>query len=116
MKFVFVLLTVLALSTCNTDLEATIDREKAIRCIRYAEPVLEDIVNIVNIFQEKNYGQLIPKLTEVVEHVKEIIGNCIGQKSDDVVLQVPVGLIIWGVNLGIKLIKGIIGLFKRKKK
>ena len=87
MKFIFVLLTVLALSTCNTDLEATIDREQALQCIRYAEPILEDIVEVIAIFQEKNYGQLIPKLVEVVDHVKETIGKCIGQKSDDVVLQ-----------------------------
>ena len=87
MKFAFVLLAVLALTTCNTELEASIDREQALQCIRYAEPILEDIVEVVAIFQEKNYGQLIPKLVEVVEHVKETIGKCIGQKSADVVLQ-----------------------------
>ena len=56
MKFIFVLFAIVVLSTCNTDLEATVNREKAIQCIRSAEPILEDIVNIVALIKEKNYG------------------------------------------------------------
>ena len=50
---------------------------------------MEDIVNIVALIKEKNYGQLIPTILEVVDHVKETIGKCVGLKGSDVVLQVP---------------------------
>ena len=89
MKFAFVLLTIFALTICNTDLEATINREKAIQCIRSAQPVLEEITEIFAMYQDKKFGQFFSKVLEVVDHVKEIIGTCIGQKSNDVVLQIP---------------------------
>ena len=86
--------------------------KKQLNASALAEPILEDIVNIVNTFQKKNYGQLIPKILEVVEHIKEIFNNCISQKATNINLQLDPFTIIALISAGVKIVGEIITWFK----
>ena len=90
MKFAIVALFLFAFTTCATlpDLEATIDKDKIIECIRGAEPLLEDIFEIIEAFQTKKIWQkIIPIAQKIFAHVKQVMDTCAKKQSNEIVLE-----------------------------
>ena len=90
MKFAIVALFLFAFTTCATlpDLEASIDKDKIIECIRGAEPLLEDVFELIEAFQTKKIWQnLVPIATKIVTHVKQAVDTCAKKASNEIVLE-----------------------------
>jgi hypothetical protein len=90
MKFAIVALFLFAFTTCATlpDLEASIDKDKIIECIRGAEPLLEDVVELIEAFKTKKIWQnLVPIATKIVTHVKQTVDTCAKKASNEIVLE-----------------------------
>ena len=90
MKFAIVALFLFAFTTCATlpDLEASIDKDKIIECIRGAEPLLEDIFELIEAFQTKKIWQkLIPIAQQIFGHVKQVMDTCAKKQSNEIVLE-----------------------------
>ena len=69
MKFVIVGLFLFTFTTCANlpELEASSYREKVKECIRGAEPILDDVFDLIEAFQIKNFK----KVFEIVELILE---------------------------------------------
>jgi hypothetical protein len=90
MKYALVTLFLFAFTTCATlpDLEASIDKDRIIECIRGAEPLLEDVVELIEAFQTKKIWQnLVPIATKIVTHVKQAVGTCAKKENNEIVLE-----------------------------
>ena len=90
MKFAIVALFLFAFTTCATlpDLEASIDKDKIIECIRGAEPLLEDVVELIEAFQTKKIWQnLVPIAQKIIAHVKQAVDTCAKKASNEIVLE-----------------------------
>ena len=90
MKFAIVALFLFAFTTCATlpDLEASIDKDKIIECIRGAEPLLEDVVELIEAFQTKKIWQnLVPIAQKIIAHVKQAVDTCAKKESNEIVLE-----------------------------
>ena len=90
MKYALVTLFLFAFTTCATlpDLEASIDKDRIIECIRGAEPLLEDIFEIIEAFQTKKIWQkVIPIAQKILAHVKQVMDTCAKKQSNEIVLE-----------------------------
>ena len=92
MKFsIIALFLVFAVSSCEfleySDLEGIIDKDKIIECIRGCEPVIEDIVEIIKIVQEKQWPELLTIGAKILSDVKEALNKCPLQKDKEVNLE-----------------------------
>ena len=90
MKFAIVALLLFAFTTCATlpDLEASIDKDRIIECIRGAEPLLEDVFELIEAYQTKKIWQnLVPIATKIVTHVKQAVDTCAKKESNEIVLE-----------------------------
>ena len=90
MKFAIVALFLFAFTTCATlpDLEASIDKDRLIECIRGAEPILEDVVELIEAFQTKKIWQnLVPIAQKIFAHVKQVMDTCAKKQSNEIVLE-----------------------------
>ena len=90
MKFTIVALFLFAFTTCATlpDLEASIDKDRTIECIRGVEPILEDIFELIEAFQTKKIWQnLVPIAQKIFAHVKQAIDTCTKQISNEMNLE-----------------------------
>ena len=90
MKFIIVVLSLFTFTTCSTlpNLEASIDKDKIIECIHEAEPLLEDVVELIEAYQTKKIWQnLVPIATKIVTHVKQAVDTCAKKESNEIVLE-----------------------------
>ena len=90
MKYALVALFLFAFTTCATlpDREASIDKDRIIECIRGAEPLLEDVFELIEAFQTKKIWQnLVPIATKIVTHVKQVVDTCTKKESNEIVLE-----------------------------
>ena len=90
MKYALITLFLFAFTTCATlpDLEASIDKDRIIECIRGAEPLLEDVVELIEAFQTKKIWQnLVPIAQKIVAHVKQTVDTCAKKASNEIVLE-----------------------------
>ena len=120
MKFsIIALFFVFALSSCEyleySDLEGIIDKDKIIECIRGCEPVIEDIVEVIKIVQEKHWPELLTIGAKMLNDVKEALNKCPLQKDNEVNLEGKwkkwkkkfKKIIKKGQKIGEKIVKGI---------
>ena len=90
MKFAIIALFLFAFTSCATlpNLEASIDKDKIIECIRGAEPLLEDVVELIEAFQTKKIWQnLVPIAQKIIAHVKQAVDTCAKKASNEIVLE-----------------------------
>jgi hypothetical protein len=92
MKFsIIALFLVFALSSCEyleySDLEGIIDKDKIIECIRGCEPVIEDIVEVIKIVQEKQWPELLTIGAKMLNDVKGALNKCPLKKDKETNLQ-----------------------------
>ena len=90
MKYALVALFLFAFTTCATlpDLEASIDKDRIIECIRGAEPLLEDVFELIEAFQTKKIWQnLVPIAQKIIAHVKQAVDTCAKKASNEIVLE-----------------------------
>ena len=88
MKFILLsLLVVFASCATFPELETTIDKDKIMECIRGFEPVLYDIIDVYNAFQENQLEtKFFSIMLGVISHVKQAIGQC-QIKSNEITLE-----------------------------
>ena len=88
---IITLFFVFALSSCKyleySDLEGVIDKDRIIECIRGCEPIIEDIVEIIQIVQEKQWPELLTVGAKVLNHVREALDKCPIKKEKEVNLE-----------------------------
>ena len=89
MKFAIVALFLITFTTCSTfpDLEAYIDRDKIKYCIKQCEPVLDNVLDIIDAFEAKNYSKLFGIVEEIIDNVKQAVNNCKSKSVNDIVLE-----------------------------
>ena len=108
MKFIFVLIAVFAICSCSTNLEAKIENNKVIECIRDAKPIYEKIVEIVKIVQNKQWEKILTKAVELVKLTKETVEKCVGKKAGEITLAVdPITIVKVVIAVGSAIYNGV---------
>jgi hypothetical protein len=89
MKFAIVALFLFTFTTCATlpELETSSYREKVKECIRGAEPILDDIFDLIEAFEIKNFIKVFTTIELIIDHVKETITKCKLNSVNDIVLE-----------------------------
>jgi hypothetical protein len=88
MKFIFVLIAVLALCSCTPDLEAKINTNHLRECVNGVQPIIEKIIDIVYAVQEKRLEQIFNKGKELFNLVKATYSTCIANKNGEINLNI----------------------------
>ena len=89
MKFAIVALFLFTFTTCATlpELKTSTYREKVKECIRGAEPILDDIFDLIEAFQIKNFVKVFTTIELIIDHVKETVNKCKLNSVNDIVLE-----------------------------